>query len=93
MYATLHQDDSADVEKKKAKGIARATIEKELCFDLYEKMLFDQTEMLYSMDLIRSRSHNILCEKVRKKTLSSFHDKHCLQLDGISSLTYGHYYI
>ena len=69
MYATLHQDDSADVEKKKAKGVAKATIEKELCFDLYEKTLFNQTEMLSSMDLIRSRSHNILCEKVRKKAL------------------------
>ena len=93
MYATLHQDDSADVEKKKAKGVAKATIEKELCFDLYEKTLFDQTEMLSSMDLIRSRSHNILCEKVRKKTLRSFDDKRWLQLDGISSLAYGHYYI
>ena len=68
MYATFHQDDSADVEKKNPKGIAKATIEKELCFDLYKKTLFDQTEMLSSMDLIRSHSHDILCEKVRKKT-------------------------
>lgn len=93
MYAISYKDDSKDMEQKKAKGVAKATIDKELCFELYEKTLFDKTEMLASMDLIRSRSHNIFCEKVRKKTLSCFDDKRWLHDDGVSSFAYHHYCI
>lgn len=94
MYAITYTDDREDgLETKKAKGVAKATIEKELCFKLYESTLFDKTEMLSSMDLIRSQSHNLYCERVRKKTLSCFDDKRWLFSDGISSLAYGHYYI
>ena len=79
--------------RKKAKGVAKATIENELRFDMYQKTLFDKTEMSSSMDVIRSHSHNIYCETVKKKTLSSFDDKRYLLDDGISTLAYGHYYI
>ena len=93
MYVISYPEENAELERKKAKGVAKATIEKELCFNLYEQTLFDKTEMLASMDIIRSRSHNIHCEKVRKKTLSCFDDKRWLLDDGISSLAYGHYCI
>ena len=93
MYALSYQDNEKDREKKKAKGVAKATIEKELSIQMYENTLFDRTEILSSMDLIRSRSHNIYCETVRKKTLSCFDDKRYLLNDGLSSLAYGHYAI
>ena len=79
MYAITYEDEEKeDIEEKKAKGVAKATIEKELCFKMYKSTLFDKTEMLSSMDLIRSRSHNLFCERVRKKTLSCFDDKRWL---------------
>lgn len=94
MYAIIYQNEKKEEsETKKAKGVAKATIEKDLCFKLYESTLFDKGEMLSSMDMIRSRLHNIYCERVRKKTLSCFDDKRWLFSDGITSLAYGHYHI
>ena len=93
MYAIAYREDGVDIEQKKAKGVSKATIEKELCLALYEVTLFDKTEILSSMDLIRSRSHKIFCEKVRKKTLSCFDDKRWLFDNGVLSLAYGHYSI
>ena len=89
----MYQDNEKDMYKLKAKGVAKATIEHNLRFEMYETTLFDRTEMLALMDLIRSRSHNLYCETVRKKTLSSFDDKRYLLDDGLSSLAYGHYTI
>ena len=93
MYSFMYQENENDMYKLKAKGVAKATIEHNLRFEMFETTLFDRTEMLASMDLIRSRSHNLYCETVRKKTLSSFDDKRYLLDDGLSSLAYGHYTI
>ena len=78
----MFQDNEKDMYKLKAKGVAKATIEHNLRFEMYDTALFDRTEMLALMDLIRSRSHNLYCETVRKKTLSSFDDKRYLLDDG-----------
>ena len=89
----MYQDNEKDMYKLKAKGVAKATIEHNLRFEMYEATLFERTEMLAPMDLIRSRSHNLYCEAVRKKTLGSFDDKRYLLDDGLSSLALGHYAI
>ena len=91
MYAIVYQEGDDDVEKKKAKGIAKASIEHKLRFDMYEGALFEKEELMTSMDLIRSHSHRIFCETVRKKALSAFDDKRYLLSDGTSSLAYGHF--
>ena len=82
----MYQDNENDVYKLKAKDVAKATIEHNIRFEMYEATLFDRTKMLASMDLIRSRSKHLYCETVRKKTLSSFYDKRFLLDDGISNL-------
>ena len=92
MYAILYQEEGEnEVEMKKAKGIAKASIEHKLHFDMYESALFDKTELMTTMDLIQSHSHTIYSETVRKKTLSAFDDKRYLLNDGVSSLAYGHF--
>ena len=92
MYAILYQEEGEnEVEMKKAKGIAKASIEHKLRFDMYESALFDKTELMTTMDLIRSHSHTIYSETVRKKALSAFDDKRYLLNDGVSSLAYGHF--
>ena len=92
MYAILYQEEGEnEVEMKKAKGIAKASIEHKLLFDMYGSALFDKTELMTTMDLIRSHSHTIYSETVRKKALSAFDDKRYLLNDGVSSLAYGHF--
>ena len=89
MYAFTFDDK----EKKTAKGISKSTIETQLHFNMYEETLLNRSDKISTMDIIRSRKHNIFCETIRKTSLSSFDDKRYLLNDGISSLAYGHYYI
>ncbi|MES9903030.1 MAG: hypothetical protein ABW168_10140 [Sedimenticola sp.] len=93
MYAVCHDTDDGDVEIKKAKGIQKATTEKDLKYEMFETALIDKKEILSTMELIRSRQHNLHCETVTKKSLSPFDDKRYILNDGVSSLAYGHYYI
>ena len=73
MYSFLYEDsEKGEAERKKAKGLAKATIEHNLRFEMYKATLFNKTEMMSSLDLIRSHSHNIYCETVRKKTFCDF---------------------
>lgn len=89
MYALIFNDE----EKKTATGISEPTIEREIRFQMYEDTLFNRSEMRCSMDMIRSRDHNLFCETLRKTSLSAFDDKRYILPCGISSLPYGHYYI
>lgn len=88
MYAFLFDDKE---ETKRAKGVSKAVIDKELRYAMYEETLFERKEMSSEMSLIRSRNHELFVETVRKKTLSPFDDKRYL-LDNVESLAYGHYY-
>ena len=49
MYSLMYQDNEKDVYKLKAKGVAKATIEHNIRFEMYEATLFDRTKMLASM--------------------------------------------
>ncbi len=88
MYAFLFDDKE---ETKRAKGVSKAVIDKELRYAMYEETLFERKEMSSEMSLIRSRNHELFVETVRKKMLSPFDDKRYL-LDNVESLAYGHYY-
>ena len=60
MFAILYQQEGEnEVEMKKAKGIAKASIKHKLRFDMYESALFDKTELMTIKVLIRSHSHTI----------------------------------
>lgn len=80
-------------EEKKAKGIAKVTVKKDLRFETYKQTLFQESKVRSSMCLIRSHSHQLFCEKIVKTGLSCFDDKRYLLDDGIESLAYGHYKI
>lgn len=83
-------NDGQDI--KKAKGITKPTIQKKLYFELYEKALFENTEHIESMDLIRSHSHQLYVETVHKKCLTAFDDKRYILPDG-STYAFSHYKI
>lgn len=79
-------------EEKRAKGIAKATVKKDLKHECYKNTLFDETSMVSSMSSLRSHKHELYGETIQKTGLSAFDDKRYL-LDAVKSYAYGHYKI
>ena len=63
---TFNVRDEKNVTKK-AKGISKAAKEQQLSFSLYEEALIRNVQTVVSIDLIRSRSHQLYVETVHKK--------------------------
>ena len=79
-------------EEKRAKGIAKATVKKDLKHVNYKDTLFNETSMVSSMSTLRSHKHELFGETIQKTGLSAFDDKRYL-LDAVQSYAYGHYKI
>ncbi len=80
-----------NVEKKKCKGIREYVVKKNVTIDDYEECLPSDKPKYRTMNVIRSRKHNICSEKINKKALSSDDDKRIILKDGIHTLAIGHY--
>ena len=65
-------------EEKRAKGIAKVTVKKDLKHECYKNTLFQETSKICSMTSIRSHKHIILGETLQKTGLSAFGDKRYL---------------
>ncbi len=78
--------------EKRAKGIAKVTVKKELKHDSYKDVLFNETSSVSSMCSLRRSQHELFGETIQKIGLSSFDDKRCL-IDAVKSHAYGHYKI
>ena len=59
---------------------------------MYEKALFENVEHITSMNLIRSRSHQLYVDTVHKKCLTAFDDKRYILPNGYT-YAFGHYKI
>ncbi len=79
------------VQKKKCKGIRDYVVKKRITIDDYEKCLFSGESQLRTMNVIRSRGHNVGTEKINKKALSSDDDKRVILPNKIDTLAIGHY--
>lgn len=79
-------------EEKRAKGIAKVTVKKDLKHDNYKSTLFDESSMISSMTSLRSHKHELFGENIQKTGLSSFDDKR-YHIDAVRSYAYGHYKI
>jgi hypothetical protein len=78
-------------EEKKAKGIVKSVVKKDLKHEMYDNTL-QTTEKLYSqMKIIRSEKHRVYTMTTNKISLSAYDDKRYLLDDGITSYAYGHY--
>jgi ubiquitin len=80
-------------EEKRAKGISKNVVKKELRLQDYKDVLFKESSLASQMHSLRSHNHNMYLEKINKVGLSCFDDKRYLLDDGITSLAYGHYKI
>jgi len=89
MYSYLVGEE----EHKKAKGVKKNVVKKEIKHRDYLDVLFNQKIMHHQMNTLRSESHQINSYHLNKVSLSPYDDKRYLLDDGITSLSYGSYYI
>ena len=81
-----------ETEEKKAKGVKKNVIKKDISFDDYYKCLIERVNPIYrKMNLITSHKHETHSETVNKVALSADDDKRVIGADGISTLAYGHH--
>jgi len=73
-------------EEKKCKGVKRGVVKNNISFDDYKKCFFFSKEQRRTMNVIRSRQHEILTETVNNIALSAQDDKRIILPDGINTL-------
>ena len=78
------------VVAKKAKGIGRVTVDKELEFEDYKNCLKTQNLIRTSESRIQSVDHLLTSNIVRKVALDPHDDKRCILSCGIHTLPWGH---
>lgn len=87
MYAYETLDGSAG---KRAKGVKKDVLRRSITIDDYRTCLIQETQLSHTMNMLRSRLHQVHGERVRKTTLSAFDSKRYIMNDGIHTLPYGH---
>ena len=75
-------------EEKKCKGTKKAVVKKHITFDDYKRCLFNNVNQMRSMNVLRSRNHEIFAETVNKVALSYNDDKKIICKDGIHTYSY-----
>ena len=78
-------------EEKKCKGAKKAVVKKHITFDDYKRCLFNNVNQMRSMNVLRSRNHEMFAETVNKVALSYNDDKKSICKDGIHTYSYGHF--
>ena len=95
MYSYLwkkHGINNETNDSKTAKGIVKSVIKNELSFELFKNCLFESVDIIQSMNVNRSQNHVLHTDLLVKKGLSSYDDKR-YWINGIDSLSFGHYKI
>ena len=87
LYSVLRADEEVI---KKAKGVKKYVIKKQINFDNYRDALFNKKKYTHSMNMLRSMHHNIYGLKVNKTTLSPLDTKRYIAPDGITTYAYGY---
>ena len=86
MYSVL-----GDFEMKKAKGVTKAVIQKQLSHQNYLDALFKHEKFYHQNKTIQSKDHKLSSVKQNKVSLCSYDDKRYILDNKISTLAYGHY--
>jgi hypothetical protein len=90
MYAFRVDENNKLIEKKKAKGIPKNVLKKNVTFDLYKKSLESNEKHEVQFNNIRSYNHEINSISCSKTGLTNFDNKR-YYLDTYNSLPHGHY--
>jgi hypothetical protein len=78
---------------KKAKGVKRYVLKKDICFEDYLKCINENCIITKPQNSIRSKSHNVFSIIQNKIALSPFDDKRYILENNIDTLPWGHYSI
>jgi hypothetical protein len=75
-------------EFKKAKGVTKAAVNKNLSAEIYKKVLDQKQQMWIKMNILRSKNHQIFSSEVNKTGLSPYDDERYVKEDGIHTTAY-----
>jgi hypothetical protein len=87
LYSILRADEQV---LKKAKGVKKYVIDKNITFNNYKDSLFNKQKQSHQMNMLRSIHHNIYGLTVNKTTLSPLDTKRYIASDGIITYAYGY---
>ena len=78
-------------EAKKAKGVKKNVVEKEIQHDNFKRCLLTGKKEIRKQIVIRSREHNLFTEEMEKIALSGNDDKRVVLENEINTLAIGHW--
>ena len=78
-------------EHKRCKGVKRSAVAKTITHENYKNCLRTKNEQHRTMNVIRSRGHELYTEQINKVALSANDDKRIILEDGMHTLAYGHW--
>ena len=87
MYSILRADERLI---KKAKGVKKYVITKQINFENYKDALFNQKAYNHEMNMLRSQKHQIYGLTINKTTLSPLDTKRWIAPDGITTYAFGY---
>ena len=87
LYSVLRADEQLI---KKAKGVKKYVIKKQINFENYKDTLFNKQKYTHKMNMLCSKHHNIYGLTVNKTTLSPLDTKRYIAPDGIMTYAYGY---
>jgi len=90
MFSYIVEECGKEKNNKKAKGVKKNIIKKEISHSDYRDVLFKSEKMHHQMRSIRSELHQISSYHLNKVSLSPFDDKRYILNDGITSYSYDH---
>ena len=87
MYSILRADERLI---KKAKGVKKYVVTKQISFEDYKDALFNQKTYSHEMNMLRSQKHQIYGLTINKTTLSPLDTKRWIAPDGITTYAFGY---
>ena len=76
---------------RKAKGVKKNVIEKEITHKHYKEALFERKQFMHKMKILRSEGHEMYRMCMNKISISPFDTKRWISDDGIQTQAYGHF--
>ena len=87
MYSIL---EASGATIKKAKGVKKAVVEKEINHEQFKESLFEKKTFRHGMDVLRSEGHHIYGQHLNKVSLSPFDSKKWIAPNGVKMIAYGY---
>jgi len=84
-------EHSTGKEVKKAKGVKKYVVDKEICHNDFKKCLSTQKSLSIKQNIFRTKKHDICTIEQNKTALSAHDDKRFILENGIDTLAWGYY--